>query len=169
MPWLILLLQAAGLVVAAAVVAAVSLGRVERGSLLASGAAVASVAFLLTMAPQTYGTLRHLNEQRLQYRGWPADKARGRCLIDAGFEDRAPFFNFVRDHVPATARYVVVGSTAPDLACFTFVLSPRLIQADRRTAGWVMFTDGMPPEWRSRIVPGSVRTFRRGRLVARLR
>lgn len=63
----------------------------------------------------------------------------------------------------------MVGPFPVDAACLSFVLLPRLLQASPSTATYAVFTNGLPANLAGAIVPGTVRTFRPGQIVARLR
>jgi hypothetical protein len=167
--WLTLLLATAGVLLAAVAVASILLGVVSRASLSFAAAAVAVVVFLTFFAPGIHAALSFLNGERLMYRGLPPEKAREKCLLDGGHADQVGFLEFVRRVVPGQTRDVMVGGYPVDAACLSFVLLPRLLEAGAQNATWAIFTSGVPANWAGMIVPGTVRTFRPGQLVARLR
>ena len=169
MSWLELLLATLGLVGAAVAVGSVLGGEANRTTLRSGAVAVAVVTFLAFASTQIYQTAKFLNKERLLYRGLPAERARENCLVDGGAAGQAAFLDFARRALPAKVRYVVEGPLPTDPACLSFVLLPRLMEATPTRASYAIFTGGIPRGWTRQIVPGSLRTFSRGQLVARLR
>ena len=169
MSWLTLLLTAVALVVAAVAVASLLLGEVSRVTLSVAAAVVTAVVSVAFMVPQIHGSSSFLNTERLTYRGLPPEKAREKCLIDGGNASQVGFLEFVRRVVPSMTRDVLVGPMPVDAACLSFVLLPRLIEPGPVEPSWAIFTSGVPSGWSHAIVPGTVRTYRPGQLVARVR
>ena len=162
-------MTAAALVLAAVVVASILLGETSRGTLRVAVVAVAAVVFLAFMVPQIHGSLSFLNTQRLMYRGFTREEARDKCLSDGGNAGQVPFLEFVRGALPGKSRVVVVGPMPVDTACLSFVLLPHLVEPGPGKPSWAIFTSGVPSSWARVIVPSSVRTFKPGQVVARLR
>ncbi len=162
-------MTAGALVLAAVAVASILLGDTSRGTLRVAAPVVATVAFLAFMIPQLHGSLSFLNGERLMYRGLSADNARLKCLVDGGNPGQVDFIEFVRREVPGKSRVLVVGPMPVDAACLSFVLLPRLVEPGGGKPNWAIFTSGLPAAWSGQIIPGSVRTFSPGQLVARLR
>jgi hypothetical protein len=158
MPWLTFVLIGAGVAVAAVALAGFLLGRVSGATLAGAGAAVVIVGAILSVFPLTKDSVEAINRFRLDNRGTPPDQAREKCLVDGGARGDVPLARLARATVPANARYQFIGPVGVDRACWATNLMPRLLRDTVRTGDWLLFTDGVPPAWRARVAPGSLRT-----------
>jgi hypothetical protein len=157
MAWLTFVLIAAGVAVAAVALAGFLAGRVDGRTLAGAGSAVVVVGAIATVFPLTSNSLQAINQFRLDNRGTPPDQAREKCLVDAGGSSVVPLVRVARAALPANARYQVIGPLGSDPSCYATNMLPRLMVTTAPPGQWVLFTDGVPPEWRARLVPGTQR------------
>jgi hypothetical protein len=157
MSWLTFVLIAAGVALAAVGLAAFLLGRVDGRTLGGAAAAVVVVGGIATAIPLTRNSLEAINDVRLANRGTPPNQAKEKCLVDGGGGYLVPLVRAARTAMPAKAHYAVIGPAGTDNACYATNMLPRLMVVDVRGGDWVLFTNGVPREWRGRLVPPSVR------------
>ncbi len=157
MPWLTFVLIGAGVAVATVALAGFLLGRVSGQTLAGAGAAVVVVGAIVSVFPLTKNSVEAANTLRLANRGTPPDQARETCLAAGGGAGVVPLVRAARAALPAKARYQVVGPPGSDPSCWTTNMLPRLMVQSTRSGDWVLFTAGVPKEWRPRLVPGTER------------
>jgi hypothetical protein len=155
--WLTFLLIAGGIVAAGFAAAVLLLGRADRGALRVAAGAVLALAAVAVAFPVAKTSVRNINGVRLDNRGTPPDQAKEKCIVDGGAPDIVPLVERLRAALPAKAQYEVIGMVRPDTACLTTNLLPRVRIQTARRADWLVFTEGVSPSDRARLVPGSLR------------
>jgi hypothetical protein len=155
--WLTFLLIAGGIVAAGFAAAVLLLGRADRGALRIAAGAVLAVAAVAVAFPVAKTSVRNINGVRLDNRGTPPNQAKEKCIVDGGAADIVPLIERLRAALPAKARYQVIGPTRTDTACLTTNMLPRVSVQTAGSSDWLVFTDGVPPGDRARLIPGSLR------------
>ena len=157
MSWLTFLLIACGIVAAAYAAAVLLLGRADRGALRVAAGAVLVIGAVAVAFPVAKNSVRNINGVRLDNRGTPPNQAKEKCVVDGGAADIVPLIDRLRADLPARAQYQVVGPTRTDVACLTTNMLPRTLVNPPRAGDWLVFTDGVPADYRGRLAPGSLR------------
>jgi hypothetical protein len=155
--WLTFLLIAGGIVAAVFAAAVLLLGRADRGSLRVAAGAVLALGAVAVAFPIARNSAHDINGIRLQFRGTPPNEAKEKCIVDGGAGDIVPLIERLRADLPARAQYQVVGPTRTDVACLTTNMLPRILVNAPSPGDWLVFTDGVPADYRGRLVPGSLR------------
>jgi hypothetical protein len=92
------------------------------------------------------------------------EDARERCIRDTGAGRDLRFVRWLRDRIPADARYELVAHKEIDGVCLNFNLLPRRQAASPRDARWVILYGAIPREFRT---AGSLRRYARGLAVVK--
>ena len=167
-PWLQFTLIAAGVLMAIGVVAALARGGLTRKSIPAGVAAIVPAVFLI-LAPLGLGlSVDRANTQRHDNAGTPESQARDRCLVDGHADSLVPFVDYLRQTLPAGARYAATSPGQTDNACLTYTLMPHE-HVDLTRAQWIVFIGGIPAALRPMVVPGTLRSFAPGQAVGKVR
>ena len=169
MSWLTFLLIAGGIVAAIFAAAALLLARADGGALRVAAGAVLAVGAVAAAFPIGENSLHDINGIRLQFRGTPPNQAKEKCIVDGGAGDIVPLVERLRTDLPAGAMYQVIGPTRIDIACLTTNMLPRLLVNDASAGDWLVFTDGVPADYRGRLAPGSLRRVTANHAFGRLR
>jgi hypothetical protein len=155
--WLTFVLIAGGIVAAGFAAAALLLGSTDRGALRIAAGAVLALAAVAVAFPVAKTSVRNINGVRLDNRGTPPNQAKAKCIVDSGAADIVPLIERLRADLPATAQYQVIGPTRTDTACLTTNMLPHVSVQTAGSSDWLVFTDGVPPGDRARLLPGSLR------------
>jgi hypothetical protein len=155
--WLTFLLIACGILAAAFAAAVLLPGRADRGAVRVAAGAVLAVGAVAVALPVGKNSAHDINRIRLQFRGTPPNRAKEKCIVDGGAAEIVPLIDRLRADLPARAQYQVVGPTRTDVACLTTNMLPRTLINTPRAGDWLVFTDGVPADYRGRLAPGSLR------------
>ena len=162
-----LLAQTAGLLVAVAVVAAVT-GRAGRTALrLPAAAAIVTVLAAAALA-QFPVSAKDLNNSRRAYKGTTNAVLLAGC--NGGDPTVIRFFGWVRSRLPKGARYYYLQSPGlpGDKPCVTLGLLPGIQVDTPATAQYLVFAGVIPRGWPSKLRPGRLTMFAPGYALVRV-
>ena len=138
-PIILLLAQAAGLVLAVVV-----LRRHAPATRHAFVALVAVAVVLAVTVPQLVQSFHGLGQTRKATAGVTPYDARFKCLGDAGAAAWIDRVGRLREALPADTRYLVRARTAPPLTCQALTMLPRIVVARPADADVVVYADTVP-------------------------
>ena len=151
-PYLSLGSQAAGVLLAAWVLGTLLGLRPNVPNARLAVGTVAMLALSLGFAEGLWGGGNYLLDLRRANATITEADSRERCLHAASVPDQVPFVRWLRTNLPGDARYRT--QTAPrslDGGCLGFNHLPQVPATTVAGAEWLIFAQGIPPEWQRRI------------------